>query len=131
MKGNESYRKIYSFLDKRSDPPQSFTVEDLSDSTGLKVSTCKVYIRNKLKDIFIDVSDSPSLFPIPKIKEYSEEEFVRLMSQKNTQEDEEHELYHHLISNSIQAMISVVELHNKPQIQYRYQIVVILIINSW
>ncbi|MFN8294606.1 MAG: DUF3644 domain-containing protein [Chitinophagales bacterium] len=36
-----------------------------------------------------------------------------------------------LINNSIAGMFSAVEIHNKPTIKYRYEIVVLLILNSW
>ena len=36
-----------------------------------------------------------------------------------------------LIQNSISAYFSAIEIHNKPKFQYRYEIVIILIINSW
>lgn len=36
-----------------------------------------------------------------------------------------------LISNSIAGMFSAVEIHNKPTIKYRYEIVVLLVLNSW
>lgn len=36
-----------------------------------------------------------------------------------------------LLNNSVSAMISTIELHNKPEIKYRYETVVILLLNSW
>lgn len=36
-----------------------------------------------------------------------------------------------LIQNSISAYFSAIEIHNKPSFQYRYEIVIILIINAW
>lgn len=36
-----------------------------------------------------------------------------------------------LIKNSIAAYYAAIELHNKPNIKYRYETVVILLINSW
>jgi len=36
-----------------------------------------------------------------------------------------------LVKNSISAMFSAIEIHNKPTIRYRYEIVVLLIFNSW
>lgn len=36
-----------------------------------------------------------------------------------------------LVKNSISAMFSAIEIHNKPTIRYRYEIVVLLILNSW
>lgn len=36
-----------------------------------------------------------------------------------------------LVKNSISAMFSAIEIHNKPVIEYRYETVVLLILNSW
>jgi hypothetical protein len=36
-----------------------------------------------------------------------------------------------LLKNSISAMFSAIEIHNKPNISYRYPTVTILILNSW
>ncbi|MBN1186691.1 MAG: DUF3644 domain-containing protein [Bacteroidales bacterium] len=35
------------------------------------------------------------------------------------------------INNSIGAIFSAIEIHNKPSIKYRYEIVVLLVINAW
>ncbi len=36
-----------------------------------------------------------------------------------------------LFKNSMSAMFSAIEIHNKPYFEYRYPVVVILILNSW
>jgi len=36
-----------------------------------------------------------------------------------------------LLNNSISAMISTIEIHNKPELKYRYETVVLLLLNSW
>lgn len=36
-----------------------------------------------------------------------------------------------LVNNSISGMYSAIEIHNKPRIRFRYEIVVLLILNSW
>lgn len=36
-----------------------------------------------------------------------------------------------LMKNSISGMFSAIEIHNKPNIEYRYEMVVLLILNSW
>lgn len=36
-----------------------------------------------------------------------------------------------LINNSISGMFSAIEIHNKPTIKYRYEMVVLLVLNSW
>lgn len=40
-------------------------------------------------------------------------------------------IMHNLIKNSISAYFAAVEIHNKPNIEYRYETVTLLLINSW
>jgi hypothetical protein len=35
------------------------------------------------------------------------------------------------MKNSIAGMFSAIEIHNKPSIEYRYEMVVLLLLNSW
>lgn len=41
------------------------------------------------------------------------------------------QIQYNLINNSLNAFISAIEIHNKPNIRYRYESTVVLIINSW
>lgn len=36
-----------------------------------------------------------------------------------------------LVKNSVSAMFSAIEIHNKPSIRYRYEVVVLLVLNAW
>lgn len=36
-----------------------------------------------------------------------------------------------LVNNSVSGMFSAIEIHNKPSIKYRYEMVVLLVLNSW
>ena len=40
-------------------------------------------------------------------------------------------ILNNLIKNSISAYYAAIEIHNKPQISYRYETVTLLIINAW
>lgn len=128
---NNSYRKIYKFLKNKQQENINFEIDDLAQDVNLKVSTIKVYIRNKLKNKFITPPESKSCWVLDEIDNYDETSFIAWMSQKNLTEQENLDLSDHLINNSLQAMLSAVEIHNKPQFNYRYQVVVMLIINSW
>lgn len=41
------------------------------------------------------------------------------------------QIFYNLRDNSLQAYYSAIELHNKPNFKYRYETVVILLINAW
>ena len=38
---------------------------------------------------------------------------------------------HHLVKNSISAYFAAIEIHNKPNIAYRYETVTLLMVNAW
>jgi len=40
-------------------------------------------------------------------------------------------MYEHLLENSIHAMLSAIEIYNKPDFKYRGQVFSILLVNSW
>ena len=40
-------------------------------------------------------------------------------------------VYNNLVKNSISAYFAAVELHNKPNIAYRYETVTLLMMNAW
>lgn len=40
-------------------------------------------------------------------------------------------IFHNLVKNSIAAFFAAVEIHNKPKIEYRYETVTLLMLNSW
>ena len=131
MKGDISYKTIYKVLNDKYIKKSTITAEELSEYSGLKISTTKVYIRNKLRGKFIKACDNGEYIILEEIRNVSESNFIDWMSQKDIKEINEDALYLKLIDNSIQAMLSAIEIHNKPQISFRYQVVIILVINAW
>lgn len=132
MRGYERYILIYQFLCKNFSENSPFLIDELATFSGLKLSTIKVYIRNKLKNRFIMKIDDKYYKVTTEINNISEDQFTKWMSQKSVdQNNKNNNLLNQLLDNSIQSMLSAIEIHNKPQITYRYQVVVILLINSW
>ncbi|MFZ7131973.1 MAG: DUF3644 domain-containing protein [Eubacteriales bacterium] len=129
MRGIESYQKIYEFLLTQFSHGTSFSIGQLSESAGLKITTTKVYVRNRLRNKFIMVKGDEFIVT-DEIEKYTEDEFIRWMSQKEILSATE-SFCDDLIKNSIQSVLCAIEIHNKPQISYRYQVVVILVVNAW
>ena len=40
-------------------------------------------------------------------------------------------IQYNLLKNSIAAYFAMIEIHNKPNISYRYETVTLLIVNAW
>lgn len=130
MAGKEGYIKIFKYLEEIYLKKSSFSLLNISDYSGLKTTSMKTYIRNKLKDKFIS-NNNGMYIVLKEITEYDEKSFCNWMSQKTLTNKEKSDLSSNLLENSIQSMLASIEIHNKPQISYRYQVVIILIINSW
>ena len=131
MRGKDSYKRIYDFLSQNFSTGKTTSLKEIAEFSGLKLSSMKVYNRNKLKNKFLQETVSGELVITDEIEKYEEDKFIEWMSQKAFNESEKKELSDRLLDNSINSMLSAIEIHNKPLIQYRYQIVTILVINSW
>ena len=125
------YNKIYKFLLDKFSSNDFFTLDELAVYAGYKLDSLKVYYRNSLKNHFIIESEKHKFVVTDEIESFNEQEFSKYISQKKTNKRDDHDLSDHLRENSIQALFAAIEIHNKPNASYRYQIVTILIINSW
>ena len=131
MRNNLSYAKIYKLLIQKEKDNQEINLNEFSDKSGLKKSSLKVYIRNKLKGVFLIPKESEIYAVSSEIRNYSEESFLIYMSQKDIKENQKITLSERLMKLSIESFLAAIEIHNKPLIEYRYQTVTILIINAW
>ncbi|WP_020611012.1 DUF3644 domain-containing protein [Sediminispirochaeta bajacaliforniensis] len=127
----EGYKKTYHFLKKKYEDKSLFTFTELAEAADYKVTSIHTYFRNSLKNKFISQKDKNKLIALDEIDSFSENEFIQYCSQKKVDDILELDLSDYLRENSIQCMLSAIELHNKPNISYRYQTVAILLINSW
>ena len=127
----DGYIKIYDFLINKFKKKEGFTLEEIAHFAGYKVQSIRVYNRNKLRDKFINEIEKNNYKVLPEIDSFSKNEFVQYLSQKTISDDFEKDKSDFLRENSINAMIAAIEIHNKPQFTYRYQVVIILLINSW
>jgi Protein of unknown function (DUF3644). len=124
------YKKIYDFLIEKNKQNAVFSINEMSTYTGLKPTTLKVYIRNKLKNKFVE-NTSDGFLVINSISSMNENTFIRYLAQNTVFAKNEKDTSEYLIDNSKNAMLAAIEMHNKPLFNYRYQVVTILIINAW
>ncbi len=126
----DGYGKIFDFLKLKRSECILFTLDELANNAGYKLDSLKVYWRNKLRDIIVIEEEPNKHRVLEEIDSYTKKEFIQYISQKKyieTKKDQSD----YLRENSTQALLSAIEIHNKPNFNYRYQIVVILIINAW
>jgi len=79
MARDDKFKKSYHFLSKQEQTEQPFTLKDLSDATGWTESTVRTYLAKKWKP-FVVVRDDG--FYVDGISDYTEDQYIRLMSQR-------------------------------------------------
>jgi hypothetical protein len=130
MSTKDGYKKIYDFLIAKHKENTKFSIDEISIFTGLKQSTLKVYIRNKLKNKYLEPNGT-NYYVTDLIQTISENVFINFLCQKNIFEKNNTDISDKLLLNSKNALFAAIEIHNKPLFSYRYQVVVILVINAW
>ncbi len=130
MSSKDGYKRIYDFLIQKHKENAHFSIEEFSEFTKLKLSTLKVYIRNKLKGKYIEIEEGGYTVN-DLIQTINESVFINYLCQKSTFQENKSDISDKLLSNSKNSLFAAIEIHNKPLFAYRYQVVVILIINSW
>ncbi len=129
--GKNGYKKIFIFLKERHKLDSLFTLQELAEYAGYKIDSLKVYYRNRLKNKFISKHENELFKVLAEIENYEQKEFIKYISQKSDELNLIKSNSDYLQENSIQAILSAIEIHNKPNIPYRYQTVSILVINGW
>lgn len=131
MSKKDGYKKIFDFLKEKYASNKNFLIKEFAEYSGLKESSLKVYIRNKLKSKFLKIEKDNFYLVLSEIEVISENDFIKYLSQKDLIVQSKKTLFESLKENAENAILAAIEIHNKPLICYRYQIVTILIINSW
>lgn len=127
----DGYKLIYEFLSSRRKNGSSFSLQELADFAGIQIQSLMVYYRNKLKGRLIEEKTPDRFLVLHEIDDFNQEEFIKYISQKGIESEQGKDKSDCLRENSLQALLAAIEIHNKPNFNYRYQIVSILIINSW
>lgn len=131
MSTKQGYSKIYALLVSKRETNSVICVDDLASAVGLKQSTIRVYIRNRLKKRYLRKRNDGKFDVLDKIESVTSEEFVDWMCQNTVADEADEPQWVSLVANANSSILAAVELHNKPRFEYRYQVVTILVINAW
>ncbi|MFP4378720.1 MAG: DUF3644 domain-containing protein [Spirochaetales bacterium] len=131
MKQRTSYAGIYSVLQTKFRSGQPLSAAELAQAASLKEASLRVYIRNRLLGKYLRRRPDSQYDVLPGIESTTESEFTEWMSQKTVSDEGDATPWKDLLRNANQSLLASIEIHNKPIFSYRYQVVVILIINAW
>ncbi len=128
-----SFRKAYGILCDSEKKKHEVTFDEIARSTGWKKSTVRTYATKKW-DCFLAKGNIG--FYVSGVCVYSEDDFVRLMSQKNAVNREpkkpafpaEVEL---LVEKARESAILAVDVYNRPNVKFRTEGFTVLMIIAW
>ncbi len=135
MKVNvDKFKLSYSFFKDRLLYNSKFTPQELADATGWSVSTVRTYLPKKWRPFLIKEGQSycvdKSAFA------YSEEEYIRMMSQVQTNSSNP---YKPNLSDSVESLvvkaresaILSIDIYNRPATRFRSQGFTVMMVIAW
>ena len=130
MKPRDKYKNLYTHLKRFEKNGTSFTKKKLAEITGYSVDTIGIYIRNKLKNIYVFEKEK-GVYEVRNLLKSDFQYFFDKMSQKSSEVRNTNSLTSSLISRSLEAFYSSIGIYNNPLSRYRIESFCILLINAW
>jgi len=130
---NEKLEKSYSFFCEKESNGLSFKIDELMNYTGWSKSTLNTYLSKKWATFLTKEDDEYSVFGINK---YTEEEYLRLMSQvqKNYIDPTKPRLeleVEVLVIKSRECAILALDIYNRPATLFKSEGFIVMIIIAW
>jgi hypothetical protein len=126
----DKYKSLFDVLQKYEKDNISFTKNILSKETGYAPGSIGVYIRNKLRNVYI--FESQGNYFAKGIINIDYPSFAQYMSQKNyTVKGRKEPKYFEYRKKSIEAFYTAIANYNNPMNEYRIETFCILIANAW
>jgi hypothetical protein len=127
---SEKVMKSYQFLCEKEKTGQSFTKSELSEATGWAIRSVTAYLNKKLESFISRKGDE---YYVQGIKSFKDEEYIRLMSQKDTLSKEpkkpllpsEVEMF---IQKARESAILAVDVYNRPGAIFRTEAFMVLMV---
>ena len=129
----EKLRASYYFFLEKQKTGQSFTIGDISIATGWSKSTINTYMTKKWTEIL--VRQPQKRFSV-NISTYSEEAYVRMMSQNYRQSIDPFkpnlsEEIEELVIKARDSAILAIDIYNRPVINFRSEGYIVMMIIAW
>lgn len=129
----DKFRASYQFFLKMQTEGKSFLSEDIAEATGWSNSTVKTYRTKKWSDI---LKSCPNKHFTADVSAYTEDAFVRMMSQNYKQSVEPFkpdlpEQVEELLVKARDSAILSIDIYNRPIAAFRSQGYIVMMIIAW
>lgn len=129
----DKFRASYQFFLKMQNEKRIFSSNDIAAETGWSRSTVNTYRTKKWADILIK---QPNKQFLADISEYSEDAYIRMMSQNYKQSVEPFkpdlpEPVEELVVKARDSAILAIDIYNRPVVSFRSQGYIIMMIIAW
>ena len=85
---HEKFKKMFGFLQDRENDQGTFTLDDLADTTGYKMSSIRTYYGKRLKGLLvIEKDEQEGIFCAQGMSGFSESSFIDYMTQRSSPAD--------------------------------------------
>lgn len=129
-KRKERYGKLYDALCQLERESRPFSVADLAQVVGYKESSLRVYMRNKLNNVYMFSYDN-GLCVVRGVCGHTQAVFAAYMSQKTTLSEQTPSLAQRLIERSVDSFYLAIENYNRPTLSNRMESFCIMMTNAW
>ncbi len=130
----EKLKLSYSFFQEKAEKSIPFSLAELAKKTGWSTNTTRTYVGKKWKPF---LSKEGQLYNVrPSEFMYSEEEYIRMMSQvqkysSNPYKPDLDENVESLVDKAREAAILAIDIYNRPMTAFRTQGFTVMMIIAW
>lgn len=130
----DKIKQSYSFFTERLSTSTGFTLQELANATGWSVSTVRTYLPKKWRPF---LTQDDKLYNINSSAfKYSEDEYVRMMSQVHTYSSnpfkpELRESVEILVIKAKESAILAIDIYNRPATAFRSQGFTVMMVIAW
>ena len=129
----EKFRASYQFFLKMQNENKPFSGDDISTATGWSSSTIRTYKTKKWADILTVLPDK---YFSADVSTYTEEAYVRMMSQNYKQSIEPFkpelpEQVEEFVVKARDSAILAIDIYNRPIVSFRSQGYIVMMVIAW
>lgn|GEM_PF-4639105 len=84
---HDKFKKMYAFLAKMEQDEDTFSLSDLADATGYKMSSIRTYYGKRLKGLLVEETDEDGVYEATGLGSFDEESFINYMTQRSSPAD--------------------------------------------
>lgn len=129
-KRKKSYSKLYDILCQFERESRPFSISELAQAVGNKESSLRVYMRNKLRNVYLFSYDD-GLYVVRGVCGHTQAAFADYMCQKTLPIEQIPSLVQRLIERSVDSFYLAIENYNRPTLSNRIESFCIMMINAW